>query len=183
VLTPRPGPAAADGLGSRTPPDQAARRPGTALGTVWAYPSPTAVPGTQPSPPPAESIRDDTPGRRCVLAPTQPLHRRFAALHALGVEGLSPPALGARFGWTWHTVRSGVRDFRARCRTGPLPPCALPRTAGARAPRPRRRHRRRSRPRPTAGTSAWHRGGACGPAVPAPAGPYRWWPAGASTTS
>jgi len=97
---------------------------------------------------------DDTPCRRFFLEPTQPLHRRFAALHAFFVEGLSHQAIGERFGLTYHTVRSWVRDFRAQCRAGQIPPFSLHRTAGARAARPRRRHGRRSRPRPTAGKSA-----------------------------
>jgi hypothetical protein len=41
---------------------------------------------------------DDTPCRRFLSEPTQPLHRRFAALHAFFVEGLSPPTIGERFG-------------------------------------------------------------------------------------
>ena len=65
---------------------------------------------------------DDTPCRRFFLEPTQSLHRRFAALHAFFVEGLSPQAISARFGLAYHTVRSWVRDFRAQCRAGQIPP-------------------------------------------------------------
>jgi Homeodomain-like domain len=95
---------------------------------------------------------DDTPCRRFFLEPTQPWHRRFVALHAFFVEGLSPQAIGARFGLTYHTVRSWVRDFRAQCRAGQVPPF-LPNRAGAdRTTDPMGSWRgRTSRPRPTAG--------------------------------
>jgi transposase len=65
---------------------------------------------------------DDTPCRRFFLEPTQPLHRRFAALQAFFVEGLSPQIIAQRFGLAYHTVRSWIRDFRAQCRTGQVPP-------------------------------------------------------------
>jgi hypothetical protein len=96
---------------------------------------------------------DDTPCRRFFLEPTQPLHRRFTALHAFFVEGLSAQALGERFGLTYHTIRSWVRDFRVQCRAGQIPPFLPNRSAGDRAARPRRnRHGRQNRPRPTAAT-------------------------------
>jgi hypothetical protein len=97
---------------------------------------------------------DDTPCRRFFLQPTQPLHRRFAALHAFFVEGLSAQAIGDRFGLTYHTIRSWVRDFRAQCRAGHIPPFSPHHTEGGRAARPRSsRHGRTSRPPPTAAKS------------------------------
>ena len=98
---------------------------------------------------------DDTPCRRFFLEPTQPLHRRFAALHAFFVEGLSPQAIGERLGLTYHTVRSWVRDFRAQCRADQIPPFSPHRTAGDRRADPRSsQHGRRNRPPPIAAKSA-----------------------------
>jgi hypothetical protein len=98
---------------------------------------------------------DDTPCRRFFLEPTQPLHRRFAALYAFFVERLSAQAIGARFGLSYHTIRSWVRDFRGQCRAGPVPPFSPDRSAGGRAACPTAsRHGRKSRPRPTAARSA-----------------------------
>jgi hypothetical protein len=98
---------------------------------------------------------DDASCRRFFLEPTQPLHRRFAALHAFFVEGLSPQVIGERFGLTYHTVRSWVRDFRAQCRAGQVPPFSPRRAGGARAAvPPSSRRGRKSRPRPTAAKSA-----------------------------
>jgi len=65
---------------------------------------------------------DDTLCRRFFLEPDQPLHRRYAALHAFFIDGLSLPVIAERFGSTYHTVRSWVRDFRAACRSGHAPP-------------------------------------------------------------
>jgi transposase-like protein len=97
---------------------------------------------------------DDALCRRFFLEPTQPLHRRFAALHAFFLEGLSAQAVGERFGLTYHTVRSWVRDFRAQCRAGQTPPFSPHRPAGDRAARLRgSRHDRKNQPRPTAVTS------------------------------
>src|SRR5262249_38677242 len=69
-----------------------------------------------------ESLMADPPCRRFFLDPSQPLHRRFAALHAVFVKGLSPQAIAERFGLAYHTVRSWVRDFRAQCRAAQVPP-------------------------------------------------------------
>jgi transposase len=65
---------------------------------------------------------DDTPCRRFFLEPDQLLHRRYAALRAFFIDGLSFPAIAEQFGSTYHTVRSWVRDFRAACRAGQVPP-------------------------------------------------------------
>lgn len=127
---------------------------------------------------------DDTPCRRFFLEPTQPLHRRFAALHAFFVEGLSSEAISERFGLSYHTVRSWVRDFRAQCRTDQVPPFSPSRTGGDRASAPTRSQRdRKNRPRPTVAKSAWPRDGACEPALPGYSCSCRCWPACASTNS
>jgi hypothetical protein len=127
---------------------------------------------------------DDTPCRRFFLEPTQPLHRRFAALHAFFVEGLAAQAVGERYGLTYHTVRSWVRDFRAQCRAGQIPPLSPNRPAGDRAARPRRRrHSRKNQPRPTAAKSAWHPGGGCAPGSPGCPCSCRCWLAWALTNS
>jgi Homeodomain-like domain len=108
---------------------------------------------------------DDTPCRRFFLEPVQPLHRRFAALHAFFVEGLSTQAIGERFGLSYHTVRSWVRDFRCQCRVGQIPPFLSNRISGDRLARPRSNpHGRKNRLRPTAANLVSRRGGVCGPA-------------------
>ena len=143
-----------------------------------AYAYPTALPTANNSPSTAQSIMDDTPCRRFFLEPIQPLHRRFAALHAFFVEGLSAQAIGERFGVSYHTVRSWVRDFRDQCHAGQLPPFSFPRSVGDRAVRPRlSRHGRKNRPRPIAATSICFRGGACAPASPLSSCSCRCWPA------
>jgi Homeodomain-like domain len=108
---------------------------------------------------------DDTPCRRFFLEPTQPLHRRYAALQASFVEGLSPQAIAERFDVTYHTVRSWVPDFRAQCRAGHIPPFSLNRAEADRRPEGPRGHQRgrKSRPRPTAGKSAWSPDSGCAP--------------------
>jgi hypothetical protein len=83
------------------------------------------------------------------------------------VEGWSPQAIGEHFGLPYHTVRSWVRDFRAQCRAGQIPPFLPSRVGGDRARTPPgRRLSRRSRPRPTAAKSAWLRDEACAPGSP-----------------
>jgi hypothetical protein len=127
---------------------------------------------------------DDTLCRHFFLEPTQPLHRRFAALHAFFVEGLSPQAISARFGLAYHTVRSWVRDFRAQCRAGQIPPFSPRRTEGDRAAAPTSSRRgRKTRLRPTVAKSAWPRDGACAAASPGCSCSCRCWPACASTNS
>jgi Homeodomain-like domain len=98
---------------------------------------------------------DDTLCRRFFLEPAQLLHRRFAALHAFFVEGLSPQAISEHFGLPYHTVRSWVRDFRVQCRAGQIPPFLPSRAGGgpAVAQRTDRRRDPKSRPRPTAARS------------------------------
>ena len=43
---------------------------------------------------------DDTPCQRFFLEPDQPLHRRYAALRAFFIDGLSRAALAEQFGTT-----------------------------------------------------------------------------------
>ena len=94
---------------------------------------------------------DDTPCRRFFLEPSQPLHRRFAALHACFVEGLSPQAIAERFGLAYHTARSWVRDFRAQCRAAQVPPFSRSHAGGdgAATAATGRWPGRKNRPRPT----------------------------------
>ncbi len=95
---------------------------------------------------------DDTVCRRFFLEPAQLLHRRYLALRTFFVDGLSYAAIGEQVGVTYHTVRSWVRDFRAQCQAGQLPPFSPNRTGADRPARPRRAreaHGQRSQPRPT----------------------------------
>jgi len=106
---------------------------------------------------------DDTPCRRFFLEPDQPLHRRYAALRAFFIDGLSVPAIAAQFGVTYHTVRSWVRDFRAACRTGRVPPFSPSHAwAGLSAKAaPRHRPSPTRRPPPTPANWAWRQGDGC----------------------
>lgn len=65
---------------------------------------------------------DDTPCRQFFVEPTQPCHRRYLALRAFFVDSQPYDAIAERFGVTYHTVRSWVRDFRAQCQAGQTPP-------------------------------------------------------------
>ena len=108
---------------------------------------------------------DDTPCRRFFREPDQPLHRRYAALRAFFIDGLALPAVAEQFGATYHTVRSWVRDFRAACRAGQIPPFSpshvwAGRPAGT---TPGHRPSLTSRPPPMPAVSAWRRGGGCAP--------------------
>jgi transposase len=99
---------------------------------------------------------DDTPCQRFFLEPDQPLHRRYAALRAFFIDGLSLPAIAEQLDSTYHTVRSWVRDFRAACRAGQAPPFS-PSHAWAGRPAnltPGRQPRPTSRPPPTPAVSA-----------------------------
>ena len=94
---------------------------------------------------------DDTACRHFFLEPDQPLHRRYAALRAFFIDGLSLPAIAEQLGATYHTLRSWVRDFRAACRAGQVPPF-LPSHAWAgppAQPTPGHRLSPTSRPAPT----------------------------------
>jgi hypothetical protein len=126
---------------------------------------------------------DDTLCRRFFLEPDQPLHRRYAALRAFFIDGLSLPAIAAQFGTTYHTVRSWVRDFRLACRAGPVPPFLPSRAwAGQRAKATLgRRPSPTSRPSPTPANSAWRRGGGCAAGWRVSSSSSPCWPAWVST--
>jgi hypothetical protein len=64
--------------------------------------------------------------RRFFLAPHQPLHRRYEALRAVFVDGQPHVEVAKRFGYTYHTLRRLVSDFRAQCRAEQVPPLSLP---------------------------------------------------------
>jgi len=99
---------------------------------------------------------DDTACRRFFLEPLQPVHRRYAALRAFFVDGLSLPAVAEQYGATYHTMRSWVRDFRAQCQPGQVPPFSPSRVGGdlpAITPSRRRREPRHRLP-PIAANSA-----------------------------
>src|SRR5262249_37482542 len=84
-------------------------------------------------------LMDDTLCLRFFLEPLQPVHRRYAALRAFFVEGLSPQAAADRFGSTYHTVRRWVPWVRASGAQGPpgrLPPFRPSRGAGGPPVRP-----------------------------------------------
>jgi transposase len=53
------------------------------------------------------------PGAERFTEPSEPNQRRYEALRAYHVEGLSAEAVGERFGYTRATVETLVRDFRA----------------------------------------------------------------------
>jgi transposase-like protein len=96
---------------------------------------------------------DDIVCRQFFVEPTQLVHRRYLALRAFFVDGQPYEAITERFGVTYHTVRSWVRDFRAQCQTGQTPPFSRSHAwAGRLATRCFRRtlHIRKALPRPTA---------------------------------
>jgi hypothetical protein len=109
---------------------------------------------------------DDHLCRRFFLEPDQPLHRRYAALRAFFLEGLSLEVIAQQFGATYHTVRSWVRDFRAACRRGQDPPFSLSRVWVGPSVKASPRHR----PTPTnlrpltPANSVWRPGGRYAPA-------------------
>jgi len=108
---------------------------------------------------------DDTPCRRFFLEPDQPLHRRYLALRAFFIDGLSLSAIAEQLGSTYHTVRSWVRDFRVACRAGQVPPFSLSHVWAGRPAKPTlgRRPIPTSQPPPTPAVSASRRGGGCAP--------------------
>lgn len=65
---------------------------------------------------------DDTLCQSFFLKPTDTLHRRYEALRAYFVEHRPPSEIAARFGLTYGTTCSLIRDFRAQCRDGGPPP-------------------------------------------------------------
>jgi hypothetical protein len=89
---------------------------------------------------------DDTDYLRFFLEPTQTFHRQYEALRAAFVEHRPLGDIAQQFGYSYDALRSLIRDFRARCRTGQASPFSPPRdTDDARgttppSPRPARRN-------------------------------------------
>jgi hypothetical protein len=85
---------------------------------------------------------DDSLPQRFFLQPTCPQQRRYEALRAVFVGGLSQKEAARRFGYSHGALRVLVRRFRAACAAGDPPPFS-PGPAGG-GPRPNRP----ARPRP-----------------------------------
>ena len=67
-------------------------------------------------------VRKDTLCRRFFLEPHQTLHRRSEARRAVVVDQQPQTEVATRLGSTYATRRRVVRDVRAQCRAGPVPP-------------------------------------------------------------
>jgi hypothetical protein len=65
---------------------------------------------------------DDSICRRFFLEPDQTSHRRYEALRAIFVDGLSLNQVADRFGYRPLALRSLVSQFRRSCRAGSPPP-------------------------------------------------------------
>jgi len=91
---------------------------------------------------------DDSLCRRFFVEPTQTGQRRYEALRLFFVDGLSYHLVAARLHRTYHSVRSLVRDFRAQCQAGQVPPF-LSKRAGDGRKTTTRRSRRGWRRRPS----------------------------------
>ena len=95
---------------------------------------------------------DDTLCQQFFRQPSQALHCRYETLRAFFIEGLSCSTIAQRGELSYHTVRSWVRDFRAPCRDGNLPPFLSNRTWADRLPASARSYSiPKLRPSPTAG--------------------------------
>jgi hypothetical protein len=70
---------------------------------------------------------DDTHCRNFFAHPTDTLHRRYEALRAVFLEQRPLTEVAQRFGYRYGTLRNLVAEFRARSRTGQLPPFSPPR--------------------------------------------------------
>src|SRR5512138_3729078 len=82
---------------------------------------------------------DDTACQRFFEEPTQTFHRQYEALRAFFIDHRSLGDIAQRFGYSYDTVRSLVRDFRARGQTGHSSPLFAT---------PRRGRRAQDRPTP-----------------------------------
>jgi hypothetical protein len=65
---------------------------------------------------------DDSMCRRFFLEPGESTHRRYEALRAIFVEGLTLDQAADRFGYRPAALRSLVSRFRSGCRAGNPPP-------------------------------------------------------------
>lgn len=77
--------------------------------------------------------------RRFFLEPSQPLHRRYAAVRAVFVENQPQVEVATRFGYTYNTLRRLVSDFRAQGRADQGPPFSFPHAGGVLPVSPRAR--------------------------------------------
>jgi hypothetical protein len=72
---------------------------------------------------------DDTLCRRFFAQPQQTLQRRYEVLRAHFLEDQSLEDIAKQFDLKFYTVRALVRDFRARCHAGQVPPFLSSRAA------------------------------------------------------
>jgi hypothetical protein len=96
---------------------------------------------------------DDTACQRFFGKPTQTFHRQYEALRAFFLEHRSLGDIAQRFGYSYHTVRSLVRDFRSQCQTGRSSPFS-PLLGGGDWPRTTPLHSRPSEKKPPSPMSA-----------------------------
>lgn len=68
------------------------------------------------------------------LKPTEAAHRRYEALRAVFVDGLSLQEVAHHFGVSYGTVRNWVSEFRRQWKAGQPPPFFLPRGEDALRP-------------------------------------------------
>jgi hypothetical protein len=73
---------------------------------------------------------DDTACQRFFDEPTQTVHRQSEALRAFFIDHRSLGDIAQRFGYSYDTVRSLVRDFRTRSQTGHISPFSPPLDGG-----------------------------------------------------
>jgi hypothetical protein len=74
---------------------------------------------------------DDTLCRRFFAEPTHTLQRHYEMLRIYFMENRSLKQIAEQFGLNYYTVRDLVRDFRAQCRAGQVPPFLPSHAAGA----------------------------------------------------
>jgi Sigma-70, region 4 len=65
---------------------------------------------------------DDEPCRQFFLQPHESLHRRYEALRAYFIDGLSVAEIAERLGYRLSSLKSMVCRFRASCAHGTSPP-------------------------------------------------------------
>ena len=65
---------------------------------------------------------DDTRCYRFFQEPSDPLQRRYEAIRAVFVEGLSQTQAADRYDMTHGALRKQIHEFREACRNGSPPP-------------------------------------------------------------
>lgn len=70
---------------------------------------------------------DDTRCYQFFQEPSDPLQRRYEAIRAVFVEGLSQKQAADRYDMTHGALRKQIHEFREACRNGSPPPFSLPR--------------------------------------------------------